>query len=135
MTPWNSPGQNTGGGSLSLLQGIFPTQGLNPGLLYCRQILYWLSHQGSFTIYVRQIIILHTLNLHSAVCQLYLNKNGGKISRCRKTSREGLAEREFQNTHTPRTHPGLGQFPDLETAQVTQMGVVHRQYVRRHCHL
>ena len=36
-SPWNSPGQNTGGGSLSLLQGIFPTQGLNPGLLHCRQ--------------------------------------------------------------------------------------------------
>ena len=34
-------------GSLSLLQGIFPTQGLNPGLLHCRQILYQLSHNGS----------------------------------------------------------------------------------------
>ena len=45
--PWNSPSQNTGVGSLSLLQGIFPTQGLNPGLLYCRQILYQLSHKGS----------------------------------------------------------------------------------------
>ena len=45
--PWNSPGQNTGVGSLSLLQGIFPTQGLKPGLLYFRQILYQLSHQGS----------------------------------------------------------------------------------------
>ena len=45
--PWNSPGQNTGVGSLSLLQGIFPTQGSNPGLPYCGQILYQLSHQGS----------------------------------------------------------------------------------------
>ena len=45
--PWNSPGQNTGMGCLSLLQGIFPTQGSNPGLLHCRQILYQLSHQGS----------------------------------------------------------------------------------------
>ena len=44
---WNSPGQNTGVGSLSLLQGIFPTQRLNPGLPHCRQILYQLSHQGS----------------------------------------------------------------------------------------
>ena len=42
---WNSPDQNTGVGSLSLLQGIFLTQGLNPGLLHCRQILYQLSHQ------------------------------------------------------------------------------------------
>ena len=45
--PWNSPGQNTGVGSLSLLQGIFATQGLNPDLPYCRWILYQLSHKGS----------------------------------------------------------------------------------------
>ena len=44
--PWNSSGQNTGVGSLSLLQGIFPTQGSNPGLLHCRWILYQLSHKG-----------------------------------------------------------------------------------------
>ena len=46
-SPWNSPGQNTGVGSLPLFQGIFPTQGENPGLLHCRQILYHLSHQES----------------------------------------------------------------------------------------
>ena len=46
-SPWNSLGQNTGMGSLSLLQGIFPTQGLNPRLLHCRRILYQLSHKGS----------------------------------------------------------------------------------------
>ena len=46
-SPWNSPGQNTGIGSLSLLQGIFPMQGSNPGLLHCRQILYQLSHRES----------------------------------------------------------------------------------------
>ena len=44
--PWNSPSQNTRVGSCSLLQ-IFPIQRLNPGLSYCRQILYQLSHQGS----------------------------------------------------------------------------------------
>ena len=44
---WNSPGQNTGVGSPPLLQGIFPTQGLNPGLPHCGQILYQLSHKGS----------------------------------------------------------------------------------------
>ena len=42
-----SPGQNTGVGSLSLLQGIFPIQGLNPALPHCRPILYQLSHKGS----------------------------------------------------------------------------------------
>ena len=44
----DSPGKNTGVGCHALLQGIFPTQGSNPGLLHCRQILlYCLSHQGS----------------------------------------------------------------------------------------
>ena len=43
--PWNSPGKNTGVDSHSHLQGIFPTQGSNSGLLHCRQILYHLSHQ------------------------------------------------------------------------------------------
>ena len=46
-SPWNSPGQNTGVGSLSFFQGIFPTQGSNPGLLHCRQIFYQLNHQRS----------------------------------------------------------------------------------------
>ena len=46
-SPWNSSGQNTGVGNLSLLQGIFPTQGLNPGLPHCGWILYQLSHKGS----------------------------------------------------------------------------------------
>ena len=45
--PWNSPGQNTGVGSLSLLQGIFPTQESNWGLPHCRRILYQLSYGGS----------------------------------------------------------------------------------------
>ena len=44
---WNSPGQKTGVGSLSLLQGIFPTHRSNSGLPHCRQILYQLSHKGS----------------------------------------------------------------------------------------
>ena len=44
-TPWNSPGQDTGVGSFSLLQGTFPTQGSSLGLPYCRRILYQLSHK------------------------------------------------------------------------------------------
>ena len=39
LCPWDSPGKNTGVGCHSLLQGIFPAQGSNPGLLHCRQIL------------------------------------------------------------------------------------------------
>ena len=40
----DSPGKNTRVGCHALLQGIFPTQGSNPGLLHCRWILYHLSH-------------------------------------------------------------------------------------------
>ena len=45
--PWNSLGKNTGVGNPSFLQGIFPTQESNWGLLHCRQILYQLSYEGS----------------------------------------------------------------------------------------
>ena len=47
LRPWDFPGKNTGVGYHFLLQGIFPTQGSNPGLLHCRQTLYRLSHMGS----------------------------------------------------------------------------------------
>ena len=46
-SPWNSPGQNTGVGSLSLLQGIFSTQRSNPDVPQCRWILCQVSHEGS----------------------------------------------------------------------------------------
>ena len=46
-SPWNSLGRNSGVGSLSLLQGIFLTQGSNPSLSHCRCILYQLSHKRS----------------------------------------------------------------------------------------
>ena len=42
--PWDFPGKNTGVGCHFLLQGTFPIQGLNPGLLHCRQTLYCPSH-------------------------------------------------------------------------------------------
>ena len=47
LCPWDSPGKHVGVGCHFLLQGIFLIQRLNPGLLHCRQILYWLSYEGS----------------------------------------------------------------------------------------
>ena len=47
LRPWDFQGKSTRVGCHFLLQGIFPTQGLNPGLSHCRQTLYHLSHQGS----------------------------------------------------------------------------------------
>ena len=56
---WYSPGQNTGVSGLSLLQGIVPTQGSNPGLLHCRQFLHQLRYQGSpIRVFWRTIYIL-----------------------------------------------------------------------------
>ena len=74
-SPWNSLGQNTGVSSLSLLQGIFPTQGSNCGLLHCREILYQLSYQGSpkhqfFTLsllYGPALTSIHESESHSVV--------------------------------------------------------------------
>ena len=47
LRPWGFPGKNTGVGCHFLLQGIFSTQGLNQGLPHCRQMLYYMSHQGT----------------------------------------------------------------------------------------
>ena len=62
FSPWNSPGQNTGMGSLSLLQGIFPTQGSNPDLPHCRQILYQLSDPGSSKFTSLQWLLFQKMN-------------------------------------------------------------------------
>ena len=69
LCPWDFPGKNTGVGYHFLLQEIFPTQELNPGLPHCRQMLYRLSHQGST--YARGIAIPQT-GLLSQVSSLRL---------------------------------------------------------------
>ena len=63
--PWNSPGQNIGVGSISLLQGIFPTQGVNPGLPHCRQILYQLSHSS---VQFSRSVMSDSLQPHGPYC-------------------------------------------------------------------
>ena len=55
LCPWSSLGKNTGLGCHSLLQGIFPAQGSNLGLLHCRRILYHLSHKGNLTSFIGKI--------------------------------------------------------------------------------
>ena len=64
-SPWNSPGQNTGVRSLSLLQGIFLTQESNQGFLHCRWILYQLSYQGSPFSCVQLSVIPWTVTCHA----------------------------------------------------------------------
>ena len=70
-SPWNSPGQNTGVSSHSLLQGTFPTQGSNPGLPHCRRILYQLSHKGSPRGNKPISLYLH-INIYMCVCGVYV---------------------------------------------------------------
>ena len=82
VTPRNSPGQNTGVGNLSLLQGIFPTQGSNPGRLHCRWILYQLS-RGE----VHSIILVSEVQHGDSIflriiLHLKLLLNNGCISLC-----------------------------------------------------
>ena len=64
-SPWDFPGKNTGVSSLSLLQRIFPTQGSNPGLPHCRQIVFRLSHKASIC---PRISPEHLLRQYSAEC-------------------------------------------------------------------
>ena len=63
FSPWNSLGQNIGVGGLSLLQGIFPTQGSNPSLLHCRRILYQLSHKGKLKTWLSSFYASVSLSL------------------------------------------------------------------------
>ena len=78
-SPWHSPGQNTGVGNLSLLLGIFPTQGLNPGLPHFRWILYQLSHKD---IPQNKDIQLFTKSFEY-ICDvlLFAEKRGGGMSK------------------------------------------------------
>ena len=59
--------KNTGMGSLSLLQQIFPTQELNWGLLHFRRILYQLSYEGSPIIYITYVFIYPEMATHSSI--------------------------------------------------------------------
>ena len=78
-SPRNSPGQNTGVGSLSLLQGIFPTQGSNPGLLHCRRILYQLSHEEGRIMHLCSSTI-HLNNLLLSTLYLLFSQPGISLS-------------------------------------------------------
>ena len=108
-SPWNSPGQNTGVGSLSLLQGIFPTQRLNPGLLHCRQILYQLSHKGSPLLPLTLALGQTTGREHSPA---YQQKIGLKIHRAWPCPPE--------------------QEPGLLTAGTSQSGNFHKPLILIH---
>ena len=93
---WNFPGQNNGVGSLSLLQGIFPTQGMNIGLQHWRQILYQLGHREPRVI-IRQKIKLkkNFFSKRHIWVRGFPDTSVGKESSC--------------NAEDPRSIPGLGR--------------------------
>ena len=106
-SPWNSPGQNTGVGSLSLLQGIFPTQELNPGLPYCRQILYQLSHKGSPRI---QEWVAYTFSSGSSRSR---NWTGVSCIAGRFFTNWAIREAERQYVVTPKGYAPKPQFKSI----------------------
>ena len=68
LCPWNSPGKNTGVGGHSLLQGIFPTQRLNLGLLHCGQILYhWAMREAHIYTHIHPSIRIYIYSFSGLV--------------------------------------------------------------------
>ena len=67
---WDSPGKNSGVGHHALFQGIFPTQGSNPHLMHCRQILHPLSHQGSPIIIICNIYCIVSIYIQHGKCSI-----------------------------------------------------------------
>ena len=90
LRPWDSPGKNTGVGGHFLLQGIFPTQRSNPGLLPHRQMLYPLSHQGMqppYMIYadiicISKVIGIPSGNLDSSLCFIQPSISHDVLGKC-----------------------------------------------------
>ena len=100
LCPWNFPGKNIGVGSHSLLQGIFPIQGLNPSPLHCSQILYLLSHKGPPVFYTWH----NCLEGHPKYC-MYQNHSFSLLS--------SIPWKSFwkENKHSfPNNHSGLIDF-------------------------
>ena len=124
MTPWNSPwnslGQNTGVGSCSLLQGIFPTQGSNSGLWHCMQILYQLGHQGSLSI--------NSVYLYIPMC--FPGGSDGKESVCNAGdlgSIPGLEQSPEEGNGNPVLYSCLENPMDRGAWQATVHGVAKRR--------
>ena len=80
LCPWNSSGKNIAMVSHFLLQGIFLIQGLNPGLLHCRQFLYQLNQKGSYqeSLSIREMQIKTTVDTTSLVRKAIIKKSTNK---------------------------------------------------------
>ena len=85
LSPWNFPGKSTGVGYHFLLQGIFPTQGLNPGLQHCRQTLYRLSHLPEYIYHYNCVMdivsVIHVKFINSCVFLTSIKQNKVRSSK------------------------------------------------------
>ena len=111
-SPWNSPGQNTGVGTLSLLHGIFPTQGSKPGLLHSGWILYQLSHKGSPSV-VKPLTKNHTMSV-------WLQNSLPKLLRRHPPTALYFTEKKKKKTEVWTLSPPFGNFlPQLREASIS----------------
>ena len=95
LHPWDFRDKSTGVGCRFLLQGIFPTQGSNPGLSHCRQTLYCLSHQGSPT--RMNVTGIRQKDIEKNTLEKQFGGSDGKAS--------------VYNVRDLGSIPGLGRFP------------------------
>ena len=97
LCPWNSPGKNTGVGCHSLSQRIFPTEGSNPGLLHCRQILYLLSHQRTpnLTVSLCKGVLTQHFKNNSAKGILQISKENPKMGHWQLSENKGILRSAF----------------------------------------
>ena len=115
---WDPPGKNTGVGDHSLLQGIFPTQGLNLHLLPCRQILHCLCHQGSpqrLVVRTKWANVCEVLGETGHIVLTFLPAKLDPLSKM--TSRQGLGRAAPSPRCSPLSpHPAIGMALPLHLA-------------------
>ena len=148
-SPRNSPGQNTGAGSLSLLQGIFPTQGSNSGLPHCRQILYQLSHKGSPRILERVAYPFSSASswprnrtgVSFIAGGFFTNwtireAHNSSLSIIRLTSIEGLLYISFNTCYNPKeTSKSYNHLHNDNNKDCWSLAIWQAVHQRLHCHL
>ena len=107
----DSPGKNTGVGCHALLQGIFPTQGSNPGLPHCRQILYQLSRKGSPRI-LEWVAYPFSSRSSQPRTQTRVERRFSSVQFSRSVVSDSLRPHESQHTRPPCPSPFPGVHSD-----------------------
>ena len=103
LCPWNFPGKSTGVGCRFLLQRIFPSQGSNPGLLHCRQMLYRLSYEGS-PLTRKHVCKIHRKFISRLILSIFISiytfMNSQKSSK-KETTKYSYRRSIYSFTYTP----------------------------------